>query len=447
MALIEPLVAAARTRGLEPGPLQRPDARGQPGARRPHDRARRAAGRLGGDARRDRAGRARAGRLPHLPRGRLPGARGRRRARDHRRRAASRARARVGRRARRRRARTAPSGGSSRATSTASSGSPSPRPSRCAPPSWPRSARAGCGSASGAPTRRPTRASPPGSPADGDGLVLEGDKVFCSGAGGIDRALVLARTGEPGPPALVYVDLSAGTEIDRSWYRAGGMRASESHRVRFHGAPVLAVLGEPGELGREPWFSRDAIRTAAAWAGMADAAADGALADLAARGEPDDLRALGAGRIVAARATIDRWLEHAAARADAEPEADLRSLSRAAARGDRRRRAHDPRRGRARLRIAPVRHRHAASTARAATSSCSCSSTGSTRWWPGSAGRRCSEAPADRRLLRRALRGRSRPVGLRDQRRTSRPSTRRRSTRWRAAATRPRSRSAARSAC
>jgi len=160
-----------------------------------------------------------------------------------------------------------------------------------------------------------------------DGLVLEGDKVFCSGAGGIDRALVLARTGEPTPPALVYVDLSAGTEIDRSWYRAGGMRASESHRVRFRGAPVLAVLGAPGELGREPWFSRDAIRTAAAWAGMADAAAEAALADLAARGEPDDLRALGAGRIVAARATIDRWLEHAAARADAEPEADLRSLS------------------------------------------------------------------------------------------------------------------------
>ena len=90
---------------------------------------------------------------------------------------------------------------------------------------------------------------------------------------------------------------------------------------------LLAVLGAPGELGREPWFSRDAIRTAAAWAGMADAAADAALADLAARGEPDDLRALGAGRIVTARATIDRWLEHAAAAADADPQADLRGFS------------------------------------------------------------------------------------------------------------------------
>ena len=161
-----------------------------------------------------------------------------------------------------------------------------------------------------------------GEPARLRGDTLTGVKVFCSGAGGLDRALVLARRDEPGPPSLVYVDL-AEVEVDRSWYRAGGMRASESHRVVFHDTPVLAVLGEPGELGREPWFSRDAIRTAAAWAGMADAAAEAALADLGAR-EPDDLRALAAGRIVTARATIDRWLEHAAG---ADADADLREVS------------------------------------------------------------------------------------------------------------------------
>jgi len=160
-----------------------------------------------------------------------------------------------------------------------------------------------------------------------DGLTIHGEKVFCSGAGGLHRALVLVRSGEPGPPSLAYVDLSTRTHVDRSWYRAGGMRASESHRVSFDGAPVLAVLGEPGELGREPWFSRDAIRTAAAWAGMADAAAQAALDDLAARVEPDDLRALAAGRVSVARATIDRWFEHAAARADAEPDTGLRDLS------------------------------------------------------------------------------------------------------------------------
>jgi alkylation response protein AidB-like acyl-CoA dehydrogenase len=164
-----------------------------------------------------------------------------------------------------------------------------------------------------------------GEPARLRGGVLNGVKVFCSGAGGLHRALVLARRDEPGPPSLVYVDL-ADVEVDRGWYRAGGMRASESHRVVFRDTPVLAVLGGPGELGREPWLSRDAIRTAAAWAGIADAAAAAALSDLGSR-DADDLRALAAGRILTARATIDRWLEHAAARADADADADLRELS------------------------------------------------------------------------------------------------------------------------
>ncbi len=154
----------------------------------------------------------------------------------------------------------------------------------------------------------------------GDGWVLQGTKVFCSGAGGLDRALVTARHPEGGAPRLAYVDLAGGVEIDRGWYRGGGMRASESHRVHFDGAAVLALLGGPGELVRQPWFARDAIRTAAAWAGLIDAAARSALADLAAKPELDDLRALAAGRIAGAVATIDRWFEHAAA---AGPDEDL----------------------------------------------------------------------------------------------------------------------------
>jgi len=157
--------------------------------------------------------------------------------------------------------------------------------------------------------------------------ALEGVKVFCSGAGGLDRALVLARGPESGPPLLAYVDLADGVQVDRTWYRAAGMRASESHRVVFSGARVIALLGGPGELAREPWFSRDAIRTAATWAGVADAAAGAVLDELAARPEPDELRSLAAGRILAARGTIDAWLERAALRADARPEASLSSLS------------------------------------------------------------------------------------------------------------------------
>lgn len=169
----------------------------------------------------------------------------------------------------------------------------------------------------------------------GDGATLEGVKTFCSGAGGVDRALVLARGPEgspPGPPYLVYVDLSGAPErheVDRDWYRGAGMRSSESHRVVFHGAPVLAVAGGPGEISRDPYFGRDAVRTAVSWAGIADRAVDSALATLAEKsgGEPDDIVSLAAGRMLAAQATMDRWIEHAARVADENPEAPFAGIS------------------------------------------------------------------------------------------------------------------------
>ena len=155
-----------------------------------------------------------------------------------------------------------------------------------------------------------------------EGTTITGVKTFCSGSTGLDRALVLVRGEAPGPPLLAYVDLSSGVEIDPGWFRGAGMRASESHRVVFDGAPVLAVLGEPGELLREPYFSRDAVRTAVSWAGIADAAVEATLDVLAAKAggrDPDDVVSLAAGQILTAQGTIDRWLAHAAALADEDP--------------------------------------------------------------------------------------------------------------------------------
>jgi hypothetical protein len=126
-------------------------------------------------------------------------------------------------------------------------------------------------------------------------------------------------------PRLVLVECDERVEVDRDWYRGAGMRASESHRVLFRDAPVVAVLGEPGELGREPWFSRDAMRTAAGWAGMVDAAAEAAIADLAARRPGEPLAELAAGRIEAARGTVDAWIALAAAAVDEDRA--LRELS------------------------------------------------------------------------------------------------------------------------
>jgi alkylation response protein AidB-like acyl-CoA dehydrogenase len=164
------------------------------------------------------------------------------------------------------------------------------------------------------------------------GPVLEGVKTFCSGSTGLDRALVAVRnaSGAPEPPLLAYVDLEEGVEVDRAWFRGSGLRSSESHRIVFRGTRILAVLGEPGELVREPYFSRDAIRTAVSWAGISDLALDAALATLAAKSsdkEPDDIVSLAAGKMLTAQATVDRWLEHAAREADTGPEKSLVHIS------------------------------------------------------------------------------------------------------------------------
>ncbi|HEY4451585.1 MAG TPA: hypothetical protein VGN13_08325 [Solirubrobacteraceae bacterium] len=143
-------------------------------------------------------------------------------------------------------------------------------------------------------------------------LLLGGVKTFCSGAGGVQRALVVARGPDDDARRLAYVDTRVGLEIDRDWYRGSGLRCSESHLVRFHDTPVLAILGGPDELLREPYFSRDGVRTAATWAGLADRILREAACAPAARGDELRLHALGKMRV--ARGTIDRWLEHAGAR-------------------------------------------------------------------------------------------------------------------------------------
>ena len=142
-----------------------------------------------------------------------------------------------------------------------------------------------------------------GEPAHVRDGTLHGVKTFCSGAGGLDRALVLIR-GD-----LVHVDLSTGVTVDETWYRSAGLRASASHRVVFDGTPVL---GELGPIAALPWFPRDAVRTTATWAGLADGAFDAALATLRAKSADSELVALAAGRMRTARTTIDLWMAEAA---------------------------------------------------------------------------------------------------------------------------------------
>jgi alkylation response protein AidB-like acyl-CoA dehydrogenase len=159
-----------------------------------------------------------------------------------------------------------------------------------------------------------------GEPARIAGAALWGTKTFCSGAGGLHRALVLARTDDAGaPPVAAWVDLTATetVDVDRTWFRGSGMRSSASHRVTFSGTPVIAVLGPPGALLAQPWFARDAVRTAATWVGAADAAVEDALDHLAARPRTGDLEALAAGRLRTWQETMGLWLGAAAEALDA----------------------------------------------------------------------------------------------------------------------------------
>ena len=168
-------------------------------------------------------------------------------------------------------------------------------------------------------------------------LVLRGVKTFCSGAGGVQRALVVVRESAAQSSSaqgrrLAYVDTSEGLRIYRDWYRASGLRSSESHRVEFVDAAVLALLGGENELARQPHFARDGVRTAATWAGIADGIFAATVSALGER-EPDEHQLSALGRMRVARETIDRWLDHAGAELEHEdvPEpAALASACRAA---------------------------------------------------------------------------------------------------------------------
>ncbi len=165
---------------------------------------------------------------------------------------------------------------------------------------------------------------PPATVFEAEGVeVLRGVKTFCSGAGGLDRALILARQPGEGPPLAVWIDLTdeRRVQVDPTWFRSHGLRASVSHRVVFHDAPVLATFGPPGSLAEQPWFARDALRTAASWAGMADTAVRAALDELAQRPGRGQLEALAAGRILTAQRTIDLWIERGARAMDSHDEA------------------------------------------------------------------------------------------------------------------------------
>ncbi|MBO9534748.1 MAG: hypothetical protein J7513_17375 [Solirubrobacteraceae bacterium] len=152
---------------------------------------------------------------------------------------------------------------------------------------------------------------------------ITGVKVFSSGAGLLDLAIVLVRRTHDGPPTLpVLVDLGApgAVHVDEAWFRAPALRESHSHRVVFDAAPVVGFLGEEGSFTADPWISGDALRSAAVWAG----AADTLLARMRSiAGRPGDGERLG--RAAAICTGADAWLAAGAVAVDAAHAGDRAS--------------------------------------------------------------------------------------------------------------------------
>ena len=144
--------------------------------------------------------------------------------------------------------------------------------------------------------------------AAGDGLVLDGTKAWCSGAGLCNNALVTAHLAD-GTRGLFAVDLrdEAVRPLDITW-RNPGMADSDTRSVQFDCAPAIPV-GQPGEYLSRPGFWFGAIGVAACWLGGARAVA----APLYRRAAGDhQLAHLGAvdAAITAAEATLAAAADH-----------------------------------------------------------------------------------------------------------------------------------------
>jgi alkylation response protein AidB-like acyl-CoA dehydrogenase len=140
------------------------------------------------------------------------------------------------------------------------------------------------------------------------GSTLRGTVRFCSGAHGLDRALVVAAAADGS--RLVDLDLRAPgvRPVDGTW-QAPGMRDSDTVDVELTdiAVPATDVVGEPGWYTERPGFWWGGGGVAAVWLGGALGVLDALTAQLSSRADPFQLAHLGAlhASVEATRALLD----------------------------------------------------------------------------------------------------------------------------------------------
>lgn len=149
-----------------------------------------------------------------------------------------------------------------------------------------------------------------------DGRIrLSGRKILASGAGLVTRPLVTAATADG--PLLLLLDLDGGARTELGGWTAQGMRATATGTVDLDGVILAAdaVIGQPGDVMRQPFFSGGAWRFCAVHLGAAEQLVDLMRAHLIARGrEGDPYQVQRIAGCAAAVGSAGFWIREAARR-------------------------------------------------------------------------------------------------------------------------------------
>ena len=163
----------------------------------------------------------------------------------------------------------------------------------------------------------------------GGGLLLQGKKCWCSGAGSASHALLTAWRGDEREPQLMSVALrQPGVHVSHDNWHAIGMNGSASLDVTFDGARAEAI-GQPGEYLNRPGFWQGGAGIAACWYGGALALAKALRASLAsgAAASRSPFRRAALGRVDVALQSTASVLRASADWIDTNPMADARAVA------------------------------------------------------------------------------------------------------------------------
>lgn len=159
---------------------------------------------------------------------------------------------------------------------------------------------------------------------EGQRLVVDGRKAWCSGAAVVSHGLLTAWD-EAGYQQLVAVQMQQpGVTVTAEGWNAVGMAATGSVEVVFNGVMGLAV-GGPGDYLSRPGFWHGGIGIAACWYGAAQRLGEVLREQCAKYSEPHALAHLGA--VDSALNSAACVLRASAAQVDREPQANARQVA------------------------------------------------------------------------------------------------------------------------